>query len=226
MPALDALLGHRPQALLFDLDGTLVDSVPDLAAAIDAMLRELGYAKAGVEQVRGWVGNGAVVLVQRALAFARGCRAEQVADYHAAHQCFLKHYADTASRHSCLYEGVAEALQCWHEQGIAMAVVTNKPRQFVPEILQNFGLQHYFTVLVGGDCLPQRKPAPEPLLHACQQLAVAPTECVMIGDSRNDIGAARAAMMAVACVTYGYNHGEPIAAAEPDLVVDSLIELV
>ena len=226
MPALYSLLGHKPQALLFDLDGTLVDSVPDLAAAIDAMLLDLGYAAAGVEQVRHWVGNGAVVLVQRALAFARDCTEASIDDWQSAHQLFLKHYAQVASKHSRLYAGVAEALQHWHEQGIAMAVVTNKPRQFVPEILQHFAVDQYFPVLVGGDCLPQRKPAPEPLLHACEQLTVAPSECIMIGDSRNDIGAARAAKMPVACVSYGYNHGEPIVDAKPDVVVDSLMALI
>jgi phosphoglycolate phosphatase len=226
MSALTALLGESPRALLFDLDGTLVDSVPDLAAAIDAMLQDLGFASAGELRTRQWVGNGAIKLVQRALAYARHCDEQAVGDWEGAHQLFLQHYAAFASKRSCLYAGVREALQIWHEQNLRMAVVTNKPRQFVPEILQHFQLQNYFPVVIGGDCLPQRKPEPEPLLMACEQLSIAPDQTIMIGDSRNDVGAARAAEIPVACVTYGYNHGEPIANAKPDLVVDSLMELI
>lgn len=230
LSALNTLLDKPARALLFDLDGTLVDSVPDLAAAIDAMLVDRGYAPAGEQRVRHWVGNGAVKLVQRALTHARQgddpIQSNEPQDWQSAHQCFLKHYGRLSPDFSCLYPGVHEAITVWHQQGVAMAVVTNKPKQFVPEILQHFALDIFFPVIVGGDCLPQRKPSPEPLYFACEQLSVSASECIMIGDSKNDVGAARAADMPVACVSYGYNHGEPIEQSGPDIVVDSLVELL
>jgi len=231
LSVLNTLLDKPARALLFDLDGTLVDSVPDLAAAIDAMLIDMGYKPAGEQRVRHWVGNGAVKLVQRALTYAQqGDEStlldENLQDWQSAHQCFLKHYGRLSPDFSCLYPGVIEAITAWHQQGVAMAVVTNKPKQFVPEILQHFALDIFFPVIVGGDCLLQRKPSPEPLYFACEQLSVSANECIMIGDSKNDVGAARAAGMSVACVSYGYNHGEPIERAKPDIVVDSLMQLL
>ena len=166
------------------------------------------------------------MLVKRALAYASGGAVEAVDGWQSAHQQFLQHYGDAVSTHSRLYEGVYDALQVWLEADIPMAVVTNKPRRFVPAILNHFTIEQLFAAVVGGDCLPQRKPDPAPLLHACELLAVSPGQCVMIGDSRNDVGAARAATMPVVCVSYGYNHGEPIAMAQPDLVLDSLVELL
>ena len=231
LTVLNSLLEKPARALLFDLDGTLVDSVPDLAAAIDAMLDDMGYALAGEQRVRHWIGNGAIKLVQRSLAHARQAdasesSAESVQDWQEAHQCFLDHYGRLSPDFSRLYPGVLEAIKAWHQQGVTMAVVTNKPRQFVPDILQHFALDTFFPVIVGGDCLPQRKPSPEPLFFACEQLSVSASECIMIGDSQNDVGAARAAGIPVACVSYGYNHGEPIEQAKPDIVIDSLIELL
>jgi phosphoglycolate phosphatase len=226
MSKLVSLLGRPPQALLFDLDGTLVDSVPDLAAAVDAMLDDQGLPAAGEERVRQWVGNGAVKLVQRALAYGRVCSESELENWQAAHRQFLIHYRGCASHYSRLYDGVEQALLHWHKNHISMAVVTNKPLNFVPDILQHFGIAHCFQFLVGGECLPERKPSAQPLLHACRQLNVEPTRALMVGDSSNDIVAARAAAMPVVAVSYGYNHGQPIEASGPDWVVDSLLELL
>lgn len=222
-----------PQAILLDLDGTLVDSVPDLAMAIDAMLTDLQLAPVGESRVRDWVGNGALKLVQRALAYALGQasslqRDPQTVDTRLldrAHSQFLVHYQQHNGRASRLYPGVHEALQYWHRQGIKLAVVTNKPLQFVPALLERFELHGFFSVQVGGDSLAVKKPAPDPLWLACEQLRISPDQCLMIGDSRHDVEAAKAAGLAVVAVSYGYNHGEPIALSSPDLIVDSLFEL-
>ncbi|MCR8922308.1 phosphoglycolate phosphatase [Dasania sp. GY-MA-18] len=224
---LSALLDQPLQGLLFDLDGTLVDSVPDLAVAVDAMLAAANLPLAGESRVRTWVGNGAKVLVQKALAFAQNCELAELDDAELAQQQqqFFKYYRQSSGQHSALYAGVMPALQHWHSQGIAMAVVTNKPAEFIPHILKQFALEDFFTVCLGGDSLPQRKPQPAPLIQACAALAVPLDRCVMIGDSQIDVAAARAAGMPVACVNYGYNQGQPISAANPDVVVGSLLEL-
>lgn len=228
MDVLTAVTGQPPEALLFDLDGTLVDSVPDIAVAVDAMLQDLGFAVAGEQQVRRWVGNGARVLVQRALAFSLGCEQAAVedADLTRAHRYFLRHYQQSNGRHSVLYPGVSEALQAWHQRGLPMAIVTNKPIQFVPHLLNSLGIGDCFKVLLGGECVSDKKPHPMMLLSACEQLRVAPERCVMIGDSHNDVQAARAAGMPVVAVSYGYNHGRSVACEEPDLLVADLRELM
>lgn len=215
------------KGLLFDLDGTLIDSVPDLAVAIDAMLAEAQLPKAGEENVRKWVGNGAKKLVQRALAFAKGCDESSIEDAELEHhhQQFLTAYRLASSQYSQLYEGVLPALKAWHQQGLLMALVTNKPYEFIAPLLKQFAIDKYFSVLVGGDSLPSRKPSPEPLLHACDALGLTVKDCLMIGDSRNDVEAARAADMPVACVSYGYNHGEPIEHTRPDVMVDRLTQI-
>lgn len=221
------LLGHRPAALLFDLDGTLVDSAPDLAAALDATLQSLGFVAAGESLTRSWVGNGARVLVQRALAHSFGCQPEAVAEasLDVAHRQFLDHYGLMNGRHSRLYPGVREALESWYLQQLPMAVVTNKPIQFVPVLLASLRIEQFFSVSLGGECVPDKKPHPGMLLTACEQLGVVPAACVMIGDSRTDILAARAANMPVIAVDYGYNHGRSVACEQPDRLVSSLRDI-
>ncbi|WP_339673317.1 phosphoglycolate phosphatase [Dasania marina] len=222
---LSALLEQPLQGLLFDLDGTLLDSVPDLAVAVDTMLAAAALPLAGEQRVRTWVGNGAKVLVQKALAYAHDTDVLDKSELLHYQQQFLRFYRECSGQHSALYPDVLAALQHWQRQGLAMAVVTNKPAEFIPHLLQQFQLQEFFSSCVGGDSLAQRKPHPAPLRHACQALGLAASRCVMIGDSSVDVAAARAAGMPVACVSYGYNQGQPISAANPDIVVDSLLAL-
>lgn len=227
MPVFTKLIGRSPKGILFDLDGTLVDSVPDLAVAVDAMLAGADLPLAGEDNVRSWVGNGARKLVERALAFAT-FRPESELDkteLDSHHQQFLRFYRDSSAQYSKLYEGVLPALNYWQEQGIKMALVTNKPSEFIGPLLKRFQIDQFFSVLVGGDSLPESKPAPEPLLYASQELGLAVDDCIMLGDSRHDVDAARAANMSVVCVSYGYNHGEPIQVSSPDAIVDRLDEL-
>src|SRR5690606_8681828 len=208
---MNAWLGRAPAALLFDLDGTLLDSAPDLAQAVDRMLIDLKFSAAGETLVRQWVGNGSRMLVRRALAFATENRPLNDSAVEAAQQLFFTHYENCLTDRSRLYDGVMEAVTYWHELGIRCACVTNKPARFTEPLLDHFGLRALMPVAISGDSLPVRKPDPAPLLEACRQLGVAAANSVMIGDSRNDVLAARSAGMPVVCVTYGYNYGRPIA---------------
>lgn len=229
MKKLEGLLqGRQLKAILFDLDGTLIDSVPDLAAALDASLAQLNYPSAGLERTRSWVGNGARKLIQRALSFALEVPESAVSNelIDRLQSVFFDHYGQKTCDHTVVYPGVMAALSAWHKQGVKMACVTNKPARFSRPILTHFAMDEFMPVLVGGDTLAVRKPDPAPLLLACEQLGVATENVVMVGDSVNDVQAARAAGMPVACVSYGYNHGAPIASASPDLLVDAFSMLL
>lgn len=225
---LKSLIGRAPGALLFDLDGTLLDSAPDIAQAVDGMLVDLGFVAAGEAQVLQWIGNGSRKLVQRALAFASPDSGSNLteASIEDAQQIFFAHYRDCMTDRSYVYKGVRAALESWFRQGIPMACVTNKPERFTRPLLEFFDLQRFLPVALSGDSLPVRKPDPAPLREACRLLGVDVADAVMIGDSRNDVIAARQAGIPVVCVSYGYNHGRPIAAEAPDLVVDSMQQLL
>lgn len=234
--------GQWPALIIFDLDGTLVDSVPDLALAIDAMLARLQRPLAGEVKVRDWVGNGASMLVRRALAdsaladntLAYGALAQSAAPAElkqvdeqvdeqvlaAAIDIFREEYARVNGSHTRLYNGVTTLLESWAQKGAQLAIVTNKPKLFTDPLLTALGLAGRFVHVVGGDCLPERKPHPMPLLHVAKALGVNPGNTLMVGDSRNDVIAARAASMPVICRRDGYNHGEAIELSNPDLIFD------
>jgi len=216
-----------PQLIMLDLDGTLVDSVPDIAIAVDQMLIQLDRPAAGEARVRDWVGNGASMLVSRALANSLDPQPMHLEGelFDAAYMAFLKAYADVNGRHAQLYPGVEAALERWSQQRIPLAVVTNKPLMFTKVLLKSLNLSRYFHFVIGGDSLPLKKPDPSQLLHVIKELDAEAGACWMIGDSKNDVQAARAAQCKIACVSYGYNHGENIADSEPDLLVDRLDKL-
>ena len=217
-------MAQLPQLIMLDLDGTLVDSVPDLAIAVDQMLTQMDRPVAGEDKVRDWVGNGASMLVARALADSMHPDAHHKEGelYEAAYLAFLKAYAESNGRYAQIYPGVEAALEKWSQQKVPLAVVTNKPMLFTKALLKSLRLSRYFHFVVGGDSLPQKKPDPAPLLHVIQQLDAEPEACWMVGDSINDVQAGRAAGCKVAAVSYGYNHGEDIADSGPDLLVDRL----
>ncbi len=214
-----------PRLVMFDLDGTLVDSVPDLAAAIDSMLAQLGRAPAGVERVRDWIGNGAPVLVRRALAGQMDHAGVDAGEAEHALGLFMQAYAGGHAL-TTVYPGVAHTLAWLKAQGVALAVITNKPERFVEPLLDELGLGGHFRWIVGGDTLPRQKPDPAGLLHVLRLAEVEPAQALFVGDSRNDIRAARAAAVSCVGLRYGYNHGEPIENENPDLVLDDLRELL
>ncbi len=218
-----------PGVALFDLDGTLVDSAPDLAAAVDQMLEHLGRTPVGIDRVREWVGNGASVLVRRALAGQTDWEPAQPKDdalFNDALAIFFHAYEQINGRHAVVYDGVEACLAKLKEHGCKLAVVTNKPEQFVAPLLEQMGLDHWFDLSVGGDTLPVKKPDPTPLLHAMETLGGTRGTTVMVGDSAADIDAALAAGLPCVAVRYGYNFGQSVDALGADAVVDSLAELL
>ena len=218
-------MNQLPQGILFDLDGTLVDSVPDLAWAIDTMCGQIGRPTCGEKKVRDWVGNGIDMLVRRALTNGDDERAVSSNQFEEALSYFRSAYASHISVLTTLYEDVEKVLAQFHAQKIKMAVVTNKSSQFSAQLLADLSLQQWFPILVGGDTLAVKKPDPQPLLHAAKQLGLRADQVLMIGDSKNDVSAARAANMPVIAKTNGYNHGENIANSQPDAIFDCFSEL-
>ena len=211
------------RAVLLDLDGTLLDTVADLAVAVDAMLVELGRTPVGERAVRTWVGKGARVLVRRALAGSLDAPFDD-AGVDAAMPVFERHYARENGVSARLYPKVVEGLEAMRAKGLALACVTNKPQAFTEALLAQAGLADFFDAAVGADAGIARKPDPAPLLNACQRLRVAPTQAVAIGDSMNDVQAAHAARMPVIVVPYGYNEGRPASTLDADAHVDDLLQ--
>ncbi|WP_139538983.1 phosphoglycolate phosphatase [Klebsiella spallanzanii] len=230
------------RGVAFDLDGTLVDSAPGLTAAVDNALYALELPVAGEERVVTWIGNGADVLMQRALTWARQervtLRAAQgkpsvdhddipVAEQQAIlRKLFDRYYAEVAEEGSFLFPAVADTLGALHAKGLPLALVTNKPTPFVAPILESLDIAKYFSVVIGGDDVKNKKPHPDPLLLVAEKLGLAPAELLFVGDSRNDIQAAKAAGCCSIGLTYGYNYGEPISLSEPDYIFDQFNELL
>ena len=215
---------NRPAMVLIDVDGTLVDSVPDLAYCVDEMMKQLDMPVRGEDRVRHWVGNGVERLVRRALLNQLDGEPEE-ALVQKALPVFEALYAENTSKRSCLYAGVKEALDFMKSAGVKLGCVTNKAAQFTLPILADLGIRDYFEVVVCGDTLPVKKPDPLPLLHAAEQLGVTADQSLMIGDSMSDVKAARAAGFNIICMSYGYNHGEDIRDYNPDAVIDRMDEI-
>ncbi|WP_447928547.1 phosphoglycolate phosphatase [Vreelandella sp. EE27] len=213
------------QLIAFDLDGTLIDSVPDLAVGVQKALEEVGVVAPDEGLVRDWVGNGALVLVERALTWALDEPPESTL-LHTAFNAFMRHYGNAPYARTTLYDGAFEALTALKEAGFVLVLITNKPESFIAPILSHFGLCEHFALCIGGDTLAEKKPHPLPLLHAANTLGVKAGACVMVGDSKHDIEAGKAAGFTSVALPYGYNHGEPIEASRPDLCIDTLAALI
>ncbi len=214
----------RPGMVLIDVDGTLVDSVPDLAFSVDAMMHELGRPPRGEAAVRNWVGNGVECLVRRALSGTLDGKPSD-ADFDRAYPIFLRLYADNTCERSHLFAGVREGIDWLLRHGYRLGCVTNKAARFTEPLLRALGLRDAFGIVVSGDTLAEKKPSPLPLLHAAEFFGIEPRRALMLGDSVSDVKAARAAGFGIICMSYGYNHGGDIRSAEPDAVIDSMTEL-
>ena len=214
----------KPAMVLIDVDGTLVDSVPDLTYCVDEMMKQLNMPTHGEAKVRNWVGNGVERLVRRALIGKLEGEPDE-ALYEKAYPIFIELYSENTSKRSCLYPGVEEGLEYLKGEGYQLGCVTNKAAQFTEPLLKDLGVYDYFSIVISGDTLEKKKPDPMPLLHAAKYFNVAPEQALMIGDSISDVKAARAAGFRIACMTYGYNHGVDIREAKPDAVMDSMAEL-
>jgi phosphoglycolate phosphatase len=223
-PAADGERVFAVGAIAFDLDGTLLDTIHDLAAAVNALMAEQGHAPLPKDEIRDMVGKGMPNLVRRALARATGVSPAAIddAEVGAALTRYQAHYAARLGRETRPYPGLVEALQRLSGAGFALAVVTNKASRFVRPHLDRAGITGFFRVIVGGDDLPQKKPDPAPLLHVARVLGVAPAQLLMVGDSANDAQAARAAGCPVLLLPYGYSEGLPVQDLDADGIVASL----
>ena len=209
------------QAAIVDLDGTMVDTVGDFEMALRLALADLGHAPVSRHFIERTVGKGSEHLIRQTLAEA-GAPASL---YGTAWARYQHHYLAINGQHSAVYPGVAEGLTALRAAGLRLACLTNKPTAFALPLLAAKGLAHFFECTFGGDAFARQKPDPLPLIETCKALGSAPARTLMVGDSSNDAAAARAAACPVVLGNYGYNHGEPVAAAGADAVIGSLAEL-
>ena len=214
-------------AIAFDLDGTLLDTIHDLAAATNAVLEELGDAPLPKETIRALVGKGIPHLMRRALAIARDMPADAIDDETLANalERYPRHYTAVLGRETQPYPGMREGLDRLAAMGFPLAIITNKAHRFVAPHLEHAGIADCFALVIGGDTLPTRKPQPGPLLHCAEALGIPPTRLLMVGDSVNDVAAARAAGCPVLVLPYGYNEGMPVQNLDADGIVPSLAEV-
>ncbi|MEE9357907.1 phosphoglycolate phosphatase [Candidatus Vondammii sp. HM_W22] len=214
----------KPKLILIDLDGTLVDSVPDLAFSVNSMMEQIGRATYQEAQVRNWVGNGVERLVKRALLNALdGEPAENY--FEKAYPLFMTSYGQHNGERSQLYPGIREGLDQLKSAGYQLGCVTNKAEQFTIPLLKALGIHDNMGIIISGDTLPKKKPDPMQLLYAAEHFGIGSDESIMVGDSIHDVTAARAAGFQAVSVPYGYNHGQDIRDAEPDAVINSLADL-
>ncbi|MCT8536256.1 phosphoglycolate phosphatase [Glaesserella parasuis] len=210
----------------FDLDGTLVNSLPDLALSLNSAFAEVGLPQASEELVLTWIGNGSDVL------FAKGMEWTGKADEFSQDELaqikrrFGYFYGENVCNISKLYPNVKDTLEALKAQGYILAVVTNKPTKHVLPVLQAFKIDHLFSEALGGQSLPQIKPHPAPLYYLCGKFGLYPHEMLFVGDSKNDILAAKAAGCKSVGLTYGYNYNIPISESEPDYVCEDFAEIL
>jgi phosphoglycolate phosphatase len=210
--------GRHCDAVLIDLDGTMVDTAPDIVAAVSRMLEDFGATPLPFDTVTGFIGNGVPNLVRRSLETAG---IDERFDIERARFVFEQHYADTNGQLGRVFPGVTAGLRALRQSGYRSACVTNKPEALAASLLSRTGLADYLDVLVAGDTLASMKPSPEPLWHACRLLDVAPEHCTLIGDSPVDVAAARAAGLPVFIVSYGYAGQGGADALRGDALIDS-----
>jgi len=212
------------RCVMFDLDGTLVDSAPDIAISMNKMLQQLNFPTRELAQVRDWMGNGAARLIKRALTGqVDGEPAEKL--FKQALQLFFDIYEQNINIESTMYSGALEGLSELREQSYILACVTNKPRRFTPPLLKAFEMDSLFDYLICGDDLSVKKPDPLVLQTILKQTRLGPLQAVMVGDSASDIKAARAANMKSFCVRYGYHQGKGVDALGADYIIDSIVEV-
>lgn len=213
-----------PRAVLFDLDGTLVNTGPDIAAAINRMLADMGKDTYSVERILDWVGEGAARLVQRALVGGMEDRPPDD-EFERGVALFYEHYAAGICVLSEPYPHVRSVLEALRGSRIGIGCVTNKPERLTHSLLDALALAPVFDVIVGGDTQAFKKPHPEPIRHACRQLNLRPEDTVYVGDSMTDCRAAAAAGAPMVAVTYGYNRGVDLTKASCAAMIDSLAAL-
>lgn len=213
------------ELIIFDFDGTLINSIPDLTLAINKMLAHYSLSPVSINDVSPFIGNGAKLLVQRALEHAM--QDQQVSDelLNEAFDIYFSAYEADTCKETFMYPGVYETLNYLNDKGYKMAICTNKPFKFIEPILDKLSIKQFFKSWLGEDSLPTKKPDGAPLLHLAHLVNADVAKCIMIGDSRNDILAAENSGMESIGVSYGYNYNESIADYNPTKVVDNFADL-
>jgi len=209
--------------LLFDLDGTLIDSAKDLANSINFMLKKLNKKTYDYETIKKWIGNGGEVLIKRALSGSMDIKNIDENEFIKAKEIFFNHYKNNLANNTTIYDGVIETLK---ELPHKKVIITNKPHQFVKPILEKLDLIKYFDGYFGGDYFEEKKPSPLPLFKVCKMYNIEPNKAIMIGDSKNDILAAKKANIKTVAVDYGYNQGENIKEYNPDIIINDFRKLL
>ncbi|ALM85134.1 phosphoglycolate phosphatase [Bordetella sp. N] len=212
------------RAALLDLDGTLLDSIPDLAMAANAMRVELGMDVLREDVIATFVGKGVDNLVRRTLAASLDGDAADETLFQRARESFYRHYHLVNGDKAVVFDGVMDGLKAMRDLGLKLAVVTNKPTEFTLPLLQRTGLAGFFQAVVCGDTCERKKPDPQPVAHACTLLDVPPEFAVTIGDSLNDTQAGRGAGTRTLVVPYGYNEGVDVRTLEVDGIVATLVD--
>ncbi len=209
-------MDRTPEAFLFDLDGTLADTLGDIAATTNHVRARYGLAPLGRERVRAMIGDGARVLLQRALLDDAGGRASPAIDLDDAVRTYRQHHLEQCTATAVLYPGVRQHLEQLRTAGHGIAIVTNKPEEYARIVVRHLELDRLVPVLVGGDTLPVRKPHALPVLRALEQLGLGPVVATMVGDSANDVRAGRAAGTRTIAALYGYGTERELRAEQPD----------
>jgi phosphoglycolate phosphatase len=211
--------------ILFDLDGTLIDSAPDLANAANNMLKTMGETPVAADQIRSWIGNGIPRLVKRALSKEFDGEPD-TAQFEQALPIFMQHYEQDVCVESYLYPGVNDTLEALHNRGFVLGCVTNKTASCTLPLLNQLQIDHYFTSIVSGDTCTHKKPHPEPILFALKEMEQSVAHSVLIGDSAHDIHAAQAAGLPAIAVRYGYNQGVDLSTQNPYTLVDEFTDIL
>lgn len=219
MPKLDDI-----QAIAFDLDGTLVDSVPGLALAAKQMLADLNLPTVTNEQVKNWVGNGIDVMLERVFKAIEVTPSTEL--FHQAKDRFNQHYDKVMDAQTKLFPHVKETLKTLHDNHYPLALVTNKPAHFLPALLSSLGIKDYFSLVLGGGDVIKLKPHPAPLYQVMAKFGLFSSQLLFVGDSKNDIDAAKNANCPTVALSYGYNYGISIATSHPDFLLDDFKDIL
>ncbi|MBN2617218.1 MAG: phosphoglycolate phosphatase [Spirochaetales bacterium] len=206
--------------IIFDLDGTLIDSIPDLTLSLNNMLAHYKLSPLTIEQVIPFIGNGAKLLVERGIEFSTKNKITPKIDFEEAFKLYYESYRENTCIKTYAYPGVVETLRYLKQRGYKLAICTNKPLAFIEPILLKLNIKQYFNHWIGEDSLSEKKPSATPLLYLSEKENVTIDECLMVGDSKNDIYAAHNANMECVAVSYGYNNNEDISVYNPTLRID------